>query len=184
MHPEDAVGSAWHAGDMAAAGARRWFSRTGSLTLGWLLVVVGIPLMPLPGPGTIVLVAGVAILSRHYTWAARVLDPLEAKAVEAARYGVATWPRIGFSFLGGVWLMALAVVWTIDPRIPRFEVLGVGLGPHLPAGGWGTGLGLAVSAIAAWALLAYSVKRWRGSPDDGDDDVDEREGTDGVEQSR
>ncbi len=165
-----------------AAGTRRWFSRTGSQALGWLLVVVGIPLMPLPGPGTIVLVAGVAILSRHYTWAARVLDPLETKAVEAARYGVATWPRIVVSALGGVWLVALAVIWTVDPRIPRFEVLGIGFGPHLPAGGWGTGLGLASSAVAAWALLAYSVRRWRPSPEHGDDDVDHREGADGVEQ--
>ena len=168
---------------MAAVGARRWFSRTGSLTLGWVLVLVGIPLMPLPGPGTIVLVAGVTLLSRHYTWAARVLDPLETKAVEAARYGVATWPRIVVSFLGGVWLMALGVVWTLDPRIPRFELLGLGFGPHLPAAGWGAGLGLVASAVAAWALLLYSVRRWRGSPEDGDEDVDEREGADGVEQS-
>lgn len=169
---------------MAAGRTGGWFARTGSQALGWALVVVGIPLMPLPGPGTIVLVAGVALLARHYTWAARVLDPLETKAVEAARYGVATWPRIALSFLGGVWLLALGVVWISDPRIPTFEVLGVGVGPHLPAAGWGAGLGLVASAVAAWALLAYSVRRWRPSPEDGDDDVDQREGTDGMEQAR
>lgn len=126
-----------------------------------MLVIIGIPMMPLPGPGTIVLVAGVALLARHYTWARRILDPLQRRAVEAARYGVATWPRIGLSVLGGVWLFALGVVWWVAPTIPEFELLNVGFGPRLPAAGWVTGLGLITSACAAWVLLAYSVRRWR-----------------------
>lgn len=138
-----------------------WFNRTGSEALGWLLVLIGIPLMPLPGPGTIVLVSGVALLARHYTWARRLLGPLQRKAVEAARYGVATWPRIGLSFLGGVWLFAVGVFWWMAPTIPTFELLGFGFGPELPAAGWVTGLGVIISACAAWGLLAYSVRRWR-----------------------
>lgn len=140
---------------------RSWFQRTGVEILGWTLVVVGIPLMPLPGPGTIVLVTGVALLARRYVWAQRILGPLEAKAIEAAKFGVATWPRIFISFLGGVWLFALGIVWWISPEIPEFSVLGVGFGPQLPAHGWATALGLWASAVAAWGLLAYSVVRWR-----------------------
>ena len=55
---------------------------------------------------------------------------------------------------------------TLPPAIPEFDVLGVGFGPQLPAAGWATGLGLMASAVAAWTLLAYSIRRWR-RPDDG-----------------
>jgi uncharacterized protein (TIGR02611 family) len=138
-----------------------WFQRTGSEILGWTLVPVGIVLMPLPGPGMIIVVAGVALLSRNYVWAQKLLEPLERRAVEAARYGVATWPRIALGFLGGLWLTVLGVVWWIDPTIPEFEVLSVGFGPRLPAHGWATALGLWASAAAAWGVLGYSIVRWR-----------------------
>jgi hypothetical protein len=138
-----------------------WFRRTGSEILGWTLVVIGIPMMPLPGPGTIVLVAGIALLAPHYAWARRILEPLRKRAVDAARYGVATLPRITVSALGGLWLFLLGVVWWVSPTIPEFDAIGVHIGPRLPAAGWGTGLGLIASAVAAWMLLAYSVRRWR-----------------------
>lgn len=138
-----------------------WFQRTGREILGWILIPLGIALMPLPGPGLLVLVAGVALLSRQYEWAQRLLDPLEKRAVEAAKYGVATWPRIVASFLGGLWLFCVGVIWWLSPDIPEFELLGLGFGPQLPAAGWATAAGLWASALAAWALLAYSVRRWR-----------------------
>lgn len=130
-------------------------------TLGWVLVVVGIILWPLPGPGLLIILAGITVLSRQHAWARRALGPVQERAVEAARFGVATWPRIILSALGGVWLFALGVVWWMSPTIPEFEVLGVGFGPRLPAAGWATGLGLMASAVVAWGLLVYSVRRWR-----------------------
>lgn len=138
-----------------------WIRRTGSEILGWILIPVGIVLMPLPGPGMLIVVSGVALLAPHYTWAQRILEPLQIRAITAAKYGVATWPRIILSFLGGVWLVALGIVWWVSPTIPEFSVLSVGFGPMLPAHGWATALGLWASAIAAWALLGYSVIRWR-----------------------
>jgi uncharacterized protein (TIGR02611 family) len=148
---------------LMSAGARikGWFRRTGSEILGWIIVVLGVILMPLPGPGMIIVVSGLAILSRHYVWAQNLLEPVERRAVEAAKFGVETWPRIVVSFLGGVWLATLGVIWWMSPDIPEFSVLGVGFGPELPAHGWATALGLWASAIAAWGLLGYSVVRWR-----------------------
>ncbi len=140
---------------------RSFFRRTGVEIAGWTLVAIGIPLMPLPGPGTIVLVAGVALLSRRYVWAQKLLDPLERRAVEAAKFGVATIPRITMSAIGGLWLFALGVVWWKGPNIPEFTLIGLDFGPELPGAGLATALGLWASALATWVLLAYSVKRWR-----------------------
>lgn len=138
-----------------------WFQRTGREILGWILIPVGLVLMPLPGPGMLIVVSGVALLSRHHVWAQRLLGPLQERAVEAAKIGVATWPRIALGFLGGVCLVALGIIWWRSPDIPEFEVLGVGFGPHLPGAGWATAVGLWTSALAAWGLLAYSIRRWR-----------------------
>lgn len=132
-----------------------------SVILGWILVIVGIPLLPLPGPGTIVIVAGLALLSRRYVWAQKLLDPVHTRAVEAAKAGVETWPRIVSSALGGLWLFALGVLWWSNPTIPEFDFAGQHFGPRLPFGGWATGLGLLASSFVAWALLIFSVKRWR-----------------------
>lgn len=142
-------------------GLSRWMGRTGTEALGWTLIPVGIVLMPAPGPGLLVLVAGVALLSRRYTWARRLLDPLQRRAVEAAKYGVATLPRIALSLLGVLWLVGLGVIWWRDPEIPEFAVLGVGFGPGLPAAGWVSAVGLWASAAAALGLLVYSIIRWR-----------------------
>jgi uncharacterized protein (TIGR02611 family) len=143
-----------------------WFQRAGLEILGWILIPVGVVLMPLPGPGMLIVVSGVALLSRRYVWAQRVLEPLERRATEAAKYGVATWPRIALSILGGVWLFALGVIWWQSPDIPEFTLLGVGFGPELPAHGWATAIGLWASAIAAWVLLAYSFARWHAPSDE------------------
>lgn len=152
----------------ALAGVGRWIGRTGAEALGWLLIPVGIVLIPAPGPGLLVLVAGIALLSRRYAWARRLLDPLQRRAVEAAKYGVATLPRIALSVLGIVWLVVLGVVWWSSPEIPEFSVLGVGFGPTLPAAGWASALGLWASAAAALGLLVFSIARWRDSPQTAD----------------
>jgi uncharacterized protein (TIGR02611 family) len=136
-------------------------TRVTTEVVGWAIVVLGIILWPLPGPGLLIIVAGITVLSRQHAWARRVLEPVREKAVQAARFGVATWPRIALSALGGVWLLAVGVVWWVSPQIPEFTVLGIGFGPRLPAAGWATGLGIIASAFVAWGLLIYSVVRWR-----------------------
>jgi len=144
---------------------KSWFQRVGLEILGWILIPVGIILMPLPGPGTLIVAAGVALLSRRYVWAQKARVFVEKRAIDAAKYGVATWPRIGMSFLGGVWLVLLGILWWQSPTIPEFSILSVGFGPQLPAHGWATAVGLWTSALAAWGLLAYSVIRWHEPSD-------------------
>ena len=106
-------------------------------TLGWLLVAGGIAALILPGPGLLMLFAGLVILSQSYEWAEKRLDPVERAAMRAAAEGVATWPRIVMSTLGA--LSIIAVRGRLGDRdrrpglvaVPRLVVaprrLGVGL---------------------------------------------------------
>jgi hypothetical protein len=137
----------------------RWFKRTGSEVLGWILVAGGVALVPLPGPGLIVLVAGIALLAPHYEWAQRILHPLRERAVEGGKMSVSSLPRLLGSIAGVLWLIGLGVLWLSSPTFPPFTILGWTVGPKLP-GGNAVGFGLVTSGVIAALLLAYSVKRW------------------------
>jgi uncharacterized protein (TIGR02611 family) len=142
---------------------KRWFHQTGSLVLGWMLVVAGLVLMPLPGPGMLVLVAGMALLAQHYSWARRLLDPLKQRAIEAAQSGVETPLRIALSAAGATWLLTMGVIWLWSPTIPVFDLGVLRIGPELP-GGAAAGVGLVTSGAVAAFLLGYSVWRWGPRP--------------------
>lgn len=136
----------------------RWTRRSGVDVLGWLLVVFGIAALVLPGPGLLMLVAGIAVLSQEYEWAERRLEPVKRRAFQAAAIGVKTWPRITVSALGGLCLIGIGVIWGIGPDIPTWWVLG----PELPAQGWGTASSLIASGLIALGLLVYSIRRFGG----------------------
>ena len=138
---------------------RTWkaFTRIMLEILGWLLVALGIAALFLPGPGLLMLLAGLVILSQQYEWAEKRVDPLAAKAFEVAKQGVSTWPRIIMSGLGALGVIAVGVVFWIAPTIPEFWIIG----PEWPLGGWPTGLSIVVSGFIALGLLIYSVIRWR-----------------------
>ncbi|HEY0972862.1 MAG TPA: PGPGW domain-containing protein [Solimonas sp.] len=62
-------------------------ARIAQLTLGALIVLIGIVLLPAPGPGTLVVLAGACILARESATVARALDRLEVKARQI-------WPQL------------------------------------------------------------------------------------------
>ncbi len=128
-------------------------------TLGWVITLVGIAALVLPGPGLLMLLAGLAILSQEYEWAERKVEPVKKRAFEVAATGVKTWPRIVMSTVSALIMLGIGVVWWINPTIPEYGILG----PRLPFGGWTTGLSLAVSALIALSLIVYSVRRFRRS---------------------
>lgn len=133
--------------------------KVGVTVLGWVLVCGGIAALLLPGPGLLLLLAGMVVLATEYKWARRWVDPVREKAFQAAEFSVSAVWRIAMTVFGGLWLVGLGVLWGLNPRIPEIWVLG----PRLPAGGWGTGVGLIVSGFIVWALLIYSIRRFRGS---------------------
>lgn len=50
---------------------------------GFVVVLIGIALIPLPGPGWAIVFAGLAILATEYVWAQRLLSYAKRKALSA-----------------------------------------------------------------------------------------------------
>lgn len=57
--------------------------RIGVTVLGFLLLLAGAIMMVTPGPGTVAIIAGLAILATEYTWAEIMLDKVKEKARQA-----------------------------------------------------------------------------------------------------
>lgn len=130
--------------------------------LGWVLLLAGIAAMVLPGPGLLLMAAGLAVLSQQYTWAERLLDPVLLRALRAAAEGVETWPRIIMSTLGALGLGAFGALWIIKPDVPSWWPVDDKW--WLVGGPW-TGVTLILSAFIALGLLVYSYRRFHGKPE-------------------
>jgi hypothetical protein len=124
-------------------------------------VVVGVVLMPLPGPGTLIVVAGLRVLVPYHRWAAVSYDRVRDRAVAAARAGVASRPRVVASIAGVVWVAVVAGVYAADVSIPRTDVIGFAVGPSLPFHSTATVVGLVVSSLASAAATLYSIVQLR-----------------------
>jgi len=135
-------------------------------TAGWLLLLVGIAAIPLPGPGLLGVFAGLALLSKQYDWADRRVEPVRLRALRSAADGVETWPRIVLSCLAVLVLAGCGVLWILDPAVPGWWPLPELL--WLPGGIW-TGVTQVASAIFAFGLIIYSYRRFH----DNQDEIDE-----------
>lgn len=127
--------------------------------LGWLLVVVGIAALVLPGPGLLCLFAGLALLATQYDWAERRLEPVRKAALTTAREGVQSWPRIALSGCLSAGLIALGITWGIRPAMPGWWPLA---DRWWLVGGWGTGGTLIASGLIALGMIIYSYRTFRG----------------------
>ncbi|MEM9160114.1 MAG: PGPGW domain-containing protein [Verrucomicrobiota bacterium] len=47
--------------------------------IGMVLVALGVVLLPLPGPGTLVILGGLAVLSMEFEWAKRWMRKIKEK---------------------------------------------------------------------------------------------------------
>jgi hypothetical protein len=130
--------------------------------LGWLLLVLGVAMLFLPGPGLLAVFGGMALLATRYEWAATRVDPVRLRALRGAADGVATWPRVIVSCAGAVALAACGVVWIVGLAQPAWWDF-----PSwtwLPGGDW-FGITQIVSAVIALALIVYSFRRFHGKPE-------------------
>ncbi|MEO8889738.1 MAG: TIGR02611 family protein [Jatrophihabitantaceae bacterium] len=82
----------------AALGRRSLRARVRALPGGWVawriavtlagaaVIVVGIVLLPLPGPGWLIIFAGLGILASEYAWARRLLHWMRAHVARWTRW--------------------------------------------------------------------------------------------------
>ena len=62
---------------------RRNGKRVGVTIVGFAVLLAGVAMLVLPGPGVAAIIAGLAILSTEYVWAQRMLATAKRKAEEA-----------------------------------------------------------------------------------------------------
>ncbi len=134
--------------------------------LGWVLLLLGVAALFLPGPGLLGIFAGLALLSHQYDWADRRVEPIRLRAMLGAAEGVETVPRIIASCLGAVALAGFGVLWIMKPPAPGWWPLSDSW--WLPGGVW-TGVTQVASAFIAVGLIIYSYRRFHDDPDAADD---------------
>jgi len=115
--------------------------------VGGALLLIGVVLLVLPGPGLILVLAGLILLSRAFPRLERHVAQVRVRALRTAEDSVSSPWRIAASVLAGSALIAAGVVW--------------GLVRNLPFSGWQTGASLLVSGVILFALLIYSHRQVR-----------------------
>lgn len=113
--------------------------------LGGSLLVVGVALLVLPGPGLLLVLAGLLTLASEFPALERYVDPVRTRAMQAAEESVSSPLRIAGSVVAGLLLIGAGVVWGIEQS--------------LPLGGWSTGTSLIVSGLILLGLLVWSYRR-------------------------
>ncbi|RJQ89243.1 PGPGW domain-containing protein [Amycolatopsis panacis] len=112
---------------------------------GGLLVIVGAVLLVLPGPGMLLVLAGLVVLASQFPALERFVDPVRRQAMKAAEESVASPLRIAGSALAGLALIAAGIVW--------------GTVRSLPFSSWSAGTSLILSGLIIFALLIWSYRR-------------------------
>lgn len=143
---------------MASGQRRHGIRRFGLQVLGWVLVVAGVAMLVLPGPGLLGLAAGLVVLSQQYRWARQRLEPVKNRAFQAAAEGVRTRSRIAISCVSALVIVAVGIAWILQPRVPGWWPIAEGW--WLPGGAM-TGTTLILSGMIALGFIFYSVRRFR-----------------------
>ncbi|MYU24568.1 TIGR02611 family protein [Streptomyces sp. SID8352] len=103
--------------------------QVGVFVIGLAVVVVGVIMLPLPGPGWVVIFGGMAIWSTEFVWAQLVLRWTKRKVTEAAQRALDPRVRrrnialtsvglvIMAAFIGFyVWKFGLVAPWKVDDQ--------------------------------------------------------------------
>ncbi|WP_410594485.1 PGPGW domain-containing protein [Amycolatopsis sp. lyj-23] len=120
---------------------------------GAVLLLVGVLLLVLPGPGLLLVLAGLLLLASEFPALEKYVDPVRDRAMKAAEESVSSPLRIAGSVLAGLALLAAGIVW--------------GTVKSLPFSGWSTGSSLILSSVVLFALLIWSYRRVKSRRETG-----------------
>ncbi|PRZ40594.1 uncharacterized protein (TIGR02611 family) [Antricoccus suffuscus] len=86
--------------------------RVGVGIVGFLVLVAGIIMIPFPGPGWLVVIAGLAILATEFAWAERLLDFTKGKVMAWTRWVMRQrmWVRVLIGLLTALFVYGVVVV--------------------------------------------------------------------------
>ena len=118
--------------------------------LGGALLLLGLAMMVLPGPGILVIVAGLAVLATEYVWAQRLLKRAKSQAEKVQEAAVASPARTGMTVLFGLVLLGLGIAMMVKKDV------------DLAAWGPVTGGILAVTALILLVTTYLTFRAGRG----------------------
>jgi uncharacterized protein (TIGR02611 family) len=85
--------------------------RLARMATGFMVLILGILAIPLPGPGWLIVGLGLGILAQDFVWAERTLNQVRKRLPqdEDGRIAPKTWVIMGVMMAGGI---ALSVWWS------------------------------------------------------------------------
>jgi Putative transmembrane protein (PGPGW) len=133
--------------DVHTMTAGKQVKRATLVVIGGVVLLIGVALLVLPGPGLLLVLAGLWMLASEFPALERYVDPVRDRAMKAARDSVSSPLRIASSVLCGLALIAAGILW------------GLRVFPWLPFPGWSTGSTLILSGILLLGLLGWSDRK-------------------------
>ena len=124
--------------------------RFAATLLGGALLLLGLAMMVLPGPGILVIVAGLAVLATEYVWAQRLLKRAKSQAEKVQEAAVASPARTGMTVVFGLVLLGVGLAMIAKPDV------------DLPAWGPVTGGIIAVTALILLTTTYLTYRAARG----------------------
>ena len=93
--------------------------KSAATILGAALLLVGLAMMILPGPGILVIVAGLAVLATEYVWARSLLDRARTQAEKVQAAAVASRWRTAGTVVFALGMIAVGIAMlTVELDVP------------------------------------------------------------------
>src|SRR3954447_9712198 len=126
---------------------RRYARRAGVTIVGLAIVAIGVVLLVLPGPGLVVVVAGLAVLATEYEWASRWLHRARMRAEQASAASTSNPVSTVLTFLCAFGLVAIGIALIV------YE--------HLPLANLSSGVGVIIGGLALLVITTMTLRKSR-----------------------